>query len=286
MMFEVRASPEISASALARRMGVDRGRISRILSRLRKLELVERQGSPGGRRALPLRLTERGREVLEELEVRSDHQAGGLLGALDAKRQARLTAVLLEAQTLLQEAEGRSAPGGSSGVRLREAGLGDLGRVVSRHAEIYSLEYGFTQEFEGYVLSGLAEYMERPRDGSRVWIAEQGGVWAGCVGAVEQPGSEAQLRWLLVAPALRGSGAGRLLVKQAVSFCRGRNYRQIFLWTLQDLSAARSLYQSVGFALAESRQGVMGGRSMVEERWVLDLAPPEAERPQGRPQLA
>lgn len=290
MMFEVRATPEISASALARRMGADRGRISRMLARLRKLELVERQGSPGGRRALPLRLTERGREVLEELEARSNRQAGGLLASLDAKRQARLTVALLEAQALLQEAEGRGAPGGSPGespsVRLREAGLGDLGRVVSLHAEIYSLEYGFTQEFEGYVLSGLAEYMERPRDGSRVWIAEQGGVWAGCVGAVEQPGSEAQLRWLLVAPALRGSGAGRLLVEQAVSFCRGRNYRQIFLWTLQDLSAARSLYQSVGFVLAESRQGVMGGRSMVEERWVLDLAPPEAERPQGRPQLA
>jgi DNA-binding MarR family transcriptional regulator len=277
MMFEIRASPGVSASALARKMGVDKGRMSRILSCLRKLDLVERQGSPQGRRALPLLLTKRGCEVLEELEARSNRQAGRLLASLDAKRQTRLTSALQEAQTLLQEAEGQVVSGVSR-VRVREAELGDLGRVVSRHAEIYGLEYGFTQEFEGYVLTGLAEYMERPRGGSRVWIAEQNGVWAGCVGVVEQSGGEAQLRWLLVEAALRGSGAGRLLVDQAVFFCRRKNYRQVFLWTLQDLFAARSLYQSFGFVLAESRPGVMGGRSMVEERWVLDLASPASAR--------
>jgi len=269
-LFEIAASPGVSAAVLSRELGMDRGQLSRLLARLLKQNLIERHGSPAGRKALPLHPTPLGRKLMVALEAAADHQADNLIGSLDAKKSARLRAALSEVETIMGS-ENRAHDPGRGDVRIREAVSGDLGWIITRHAEIYSLEYGFTQEFEIYVLLGLAEYLEKDRSGSRVWIAEHGGAAAGAVGIVELSQDCAQLRWLLVEPHARGLGVGKKLVEQAVSFCRERNYGQVLLWTLQDLHAARALYKSFGFNLVEEKKGVMGGQPMIEECWTLTL---------------
>jgi len=270
-LFEINVSPGVSAAALSRGLGMDRGQLSRILSRLLKQDLIERRGSPAGRKALPLYPTPQGRRILKALETAADIQAAKLIGALDERKSTRLQAALSEVEALL-EAQNRESVPDQSDIRLREVATGDLGWIVTRHAEVYEREFGFTQEFETYVLLGLAEYVKKDRSGSRVWIAEHGSAAVGSIGIVELPRSRSQLRWLLVEPHARGLGVGRKLVDRAVSFCRKQKYHQVLLWTLKDLTAARTLYASFGFELTEEKKGIMGGRPMIEECWTLTLA--------------
>ena len=63
---------------------------------------------------------------------------------------------------------------------------------------------------------------------------------------------EAQLRWLLLHPDVRGLGLGRKLVEEDLAFCRDAEYSSVFLWTVSTLPAAAGLYRSVGFKETEN----------------------------------
>ncbi len=285
LLFEVTASPGVSASALARDLTMDPGQVCRLVAKLMQQGLVVRHGAAGGRKALPLHPTAAGCELMADLEARSNRQARRLLKLLEEGERERLGRALQEVETLLGAARGGMAPDRAP-VALREAGVGDLGWTVARHGEIYAAEHGFSKEFEKYVILGLAEYWNAPAGGSCVWVAEQAGRRVGSVGVVEREDGAAQLRWLMVEPTARRLGVGRKLVEQAVSFCREKGYRRLHLWTLAILHPARALYESFGFRLTEEKQGSMGGLSMVEERWELDLreagAAPAALTGEGR----
>jgi GNAT superfamily N-acetyltransferase len=49
---------------------------------------------------------------------------------------------------------------------------------------------------------------------------------------------EAQLRWLLLDPEVRGQGLGRRLVEESLDFCRMAEYSSVFLWTVNTLPIA------------------------------------------------
>ena len=76
---------------------------------------------------------------------------------------------------------------------------------------------------------------------------ESDGRIMGCVAIVKFSREEAQLRWLLLHPDLRGRGLGRRLVEEAASFCRDGGL--FFLWTVSTpaLAAAARLYRSICF---------------------------------------
>jgi GNAT superfamily N-acetyltransferase len=179
-----------------------------------------------------------------------------------------------------QESAATPTPGA---VALRPARSGDMGRVITHHADVYGAEYGFTGDFERYVLLGLAALAQGSNEREGLWIAERDGAFLGCVGVVEAEANAAQLRWLLVLPEARGLGLGRRLVECAVDFCRAQGYASILLWTLRALDAARGLYASSGFHLAEARNGTMGGRPHVEERWEMELVARTPRPDDGQP---
>ncbi|MEJ7876613.1 MAG: GNAT family N-acetyltransferase [Solirubrobacterales bacterium] len=64
-------------------------------------------------------------------------------------------------------------------------------------------------------------------------------------------GFEAYLAELYVAPARRGQGIGRALLRGAMEVCRGRGATWIFLGTSDDDRVARILYESEGFTNRE-----------------------------------
>lgn len=148
---------------------------------------------------------------------------------------------------------------------------GDLGEIVRMHGKIYAREYGFDATFEAYVAGPMAEFVcaASPRD--RLWIAESAGRIVGSVAIVSASADEAQLRWFLVAPQVRGQGLGKRLLGEAVEFCRQAGYRSIFLWTVSALSAAAHLYQAAGFRRVEQAPRHLWGADVVEEKYVLDL---------------
>ena len=116
---------------------------------------------------------------------------------------------------------------------LRAPRHGDFGWIVSRHAELYAQEYGWTEPFEGLCAQIVADFVNNydPKL-ERCWIAEIDGENVGCVMLVKdgQPGI-ARVRLLLVDPKGRGLGLGNRLVEECVSFARSRGYTKITLWT-------------------------------------------------------
>lgn len=148
---------------------------------------------------------------------------------------------------------------------------GDLGAIVQMHGEIYAAEYGLDCTFEPYVAVPLSEFVLRNDDRERIWTVTHRQRIVGSVAIVAASATEAQLRWLLVAPAFRGQGLGRQLVAEALDFCRRCCYASVFLWTLGHLESALTLYRSFGFQRVHRNPHRLWGQDLVEEQYVLQL---------------
>lgn len=148
---------------------------------------------------------------------------------------------------------------------------GCIGRIVQLHAAYYSVATGFGMTFEAKVARELADFClsyEHGRDG--IWLARSGEQIEGSValdgshGAVEH----AHLRWFITSDNVRGKGTGKILLRQALAFADERGYRSIDLWTFAGLHAARHLYESHGFRLAQESPGSRWGSVVTEQQFV------------------
>jgi len=147
---------------------------------------------------------------------------------------------------------------------------GAIGRIVEMHADYYSRNWGFGVFFEAKVAAELSAFMgrfEEGRDG--LWTILDGERLMGSVaidGTKADTGEEgAHLRWFIIDPQLRGTGWGKRLLNEAVSFCDGKGYRKIYLWTFAGLTPARRLYESFGFRLVLQQEGTQWGTIVTEQ---------------------
>jgi ribosomal protein S18 acetylase RimI-like enzyme len=149
---------------------------------------------------------------------------------------------------------------------------GDVGYLIYLHGVLYAKEHGFDHTFEAYVAAPLAEFIQSPdQERQRLWIAEVDENIVGAIAIVGVSEQKAQLRWLIVHPDSRGLGLGRTLVEKAIDFCRDRGYKSIILWTVSALTAAKRLYESVGFVKTEEETHKLWGTVVTEERYDLSL---------------
>lgn len=152
-----------------------------------------------------------------------------------------------------------------------ELNPGDIGYLTYLHGVLYANEFGWDYTFEAYVAGPLAEFAKSHTDRERIWIVDNDGTVAGSIGIVEASSDQAQLRWFLLHPGLRGKGIGRHLMHEAVNFCRATGYSKIFLWTESKLTAAAGLYESFGFKVTEETTHEMWGTMVTEQRYELNL---------------
>ena len=158
------------------------------------------------------------------------------------------------------------------GIKIRnDLKPGDVGYLTYLHGTLYAKECGWDHTFEAYVAGPLAEFAKSHNERERIWIVEKDGMVAGSIAIVEASDSVAQLRLFLLHPSLRGHGIGRILMNEAISFCKESNYSQVFLWTASALIAAAKLYGSVGFQLAEENTRELWGAVVTEQRYDLNL---------------
>jgi GNAT superfamily N-acetyltransferase len=149
----------------------------------------------------------------------------------------------------------------------------DVNSVVRLHRDVYESEYGLDESFGADVATRLSELRRGgwpgPRDG--LWIAEVDGRAVGSITLNDEGCVLGRLGHLVLTPETRGTGAGRRLVEQVLEAARAAGYERLELATFSDLSAAGSLYRSVGFVCVSSEREVRWGRPMEWQRYELEL---------------
>lgn len=159
-----------------------------------------------------------------------------------------------------------------TGISLRhDLKPGEIGHIIYLHGSLYAQEYGYDINFESYVAKPLSDFVINIREREKIWLLEQDDELLGSMAIVEHGKSEAQLRWLLLHPDIRGLGLGKELVSDAISFCRSCGYSSIFLWTESILIPAAELYKSKGFVLTEEKTHELWGSILTEQRYELKL---------------
>ena len=124
----------------------------------------------------------------------------------------------------------------------------DLGTIRTLFGE-YVGRLGVDLAFQG-VEAELAELpgKYRPPAGELLLARAADGEPLGCVGIrpLDLPGT-CEVKRLYVRPAGRGTGIGRALATAAVEFASASGYGQVVLDTLPSMTAAISVYRSLGF---------------------------------------
>jgi DNA-binding MarR family transcriptional regulator/GNAT superfamily N-acetyltransferase len=267
VLYELEQQGVTEVTELRRRLDLDAGYASRLLSRLEGRGVLTRERSEADARRQLVRLTEAGRAAQHSLEQRTITQISELLGRFTDEDQHRLLSSMQAISTLVGgQARDRT-------IVLRPPRPGDFGWVVQRHGVLYAQEYGWDATFEALVARIVADYVEN-HDPAReaVWIAEFDGERAGCVFCVR--GSDertAKLRLLIVEPTARGYGLGKRLVAECVAFAEAHGYQAMELWTNSVLTAARSIYVKAGFELVASEPHHSFGHDLVGETWRLEF---------------
>lgn len=148
---------------------------------------------------------------------------------------------------------------------------GLIGQVVSLHAETYSRWAGFGSAFESKVAMELGEFVTRlDRPANAIWHVAQNDRILGniAIDGEDLGDGRAHLRWFIVDPACRGAGLGRRLLDRAMEFADRRQAAETRLWTLKGLEAARALYETAGFVLADEYDGESWGTRITEQIFV------------------
>lgn len=268
ILWEVGSGGELALAELRVDLGLDAGYLSRVVSRLARRGLLDKQRSPDDGRSQLLSLTAEGRDARAMLDEGAVVKAEELLARIPEDRQAVLVGAMREVRDILTPAEAKRA------IVLRSPGPGDLGWIVQRHGELYASEYGWGPGFEALIAEVIADYSaNHPKAPSETaaWIAVLDGERAGSVVCMRDDEHTARLRLLLVEPFARGNGIGGLLVDSCIRFSRGAGYRELVLWTNEPLRFARPIYERAGFELTAEKPHSRFGPEVVGQDWRLPL---------------
>ena len=269
VLYEIAHGDGVTASDIGRALDLDAGYLSRVLRNFEKRGLITRKAAAKDARQSHLALTARGAKTFAPAEERSQRDVAAMLGKLGGDEQAKLIAAMRTIEDLL---DGKSEASAETDTIMREPRPGDFGWIVSRHAELYAQEYGWTEPFEGLCAQIVADFANKnDPTWERCWIAELNGENAGTVMLVKDSEEVARLRLLLVDPKARGLKLGARLVDECVLFARAAGYKKITLWTHSVLTAARHVYEKAGFTLTSSEPRHTWSKDVVAEFWDLEL---------------
>ncbi len=125
-------------------------------------------------------------------------------------------------------------------------GPADMERVRALFLE-YQDWLGVDLCFQGFEaeLATLPGAYAPPKGG--LWFAKADGEIAGVAGVRPFKDGLCEMKRLWVRPAFRGRGLGRRLAERTIAAARAAGYRAMCLDTLGHLTAARAMYEDLGF---------------------------------------
>ncbi len=266
VLYELASHERLTAGELAKRLAVDPGYLSRIITRFEKGGLIEKRRSDLDGRVVHLVMTGKGSEAFARLDRMSQNAAESALASVpeDERRD------LLDALRRVESALSRQRASGA--ITLRSHRPGDMGWIVHRQAVLYAREYGWDDSYEALISGIVADFIRNfDPEREKCWIAERGGGIAGSVFCVRGSDEAAKLRLLYVEPSARGIGLGGRLVSECIGFAREKGYARLDLWTNSVLADARRIYERAGFSLVREEPHRSFGQDLTGQFWSLDL---------------
>lgn len=125
--------------------------------------------------------------------------------------------------------------------------VAEVRRLVLSHADSRAVTPG-VEHMRADALAMPGPYVA---PGGAIWLASCGDVGIGCVALRPLGTGLAEVKRMFVDSAWRGRGVGRALLGALIAGARLRDYTRLRLGTLADMTAAHSLYRSVGFVPIE-----------------------------------
>lgn len=149
---------------------------------------------------------------------------------------------------------------------------GCFSTLCAIQSEFYAREWGFGKTYESVIANGVSEFLTRfneEKDFVRLLLHNNQIV--GGIVIDHNDGKTAQLRWFIISDQLRGSGVGKKLFNEAITFVMTSGIKQVYLTTFQGLDKARSLYESAGFTLTKEKIASTWGKEITEQQfdWCL-----------------
>ncbi len=220
MLFELGQGEHVETATLREQLHLDPGYLSRIMARLETQKLVQRDRDSKDSRRQIVRLTDQGRQVLEELDDRSAKATSRMINGLSVCDLERLTKSMQTIETLLA-----SSPPPSFSYLLRGPEPGDLGWILTRYG-LEARRYGLAfPDMEIELAQRLAFYAKQTvRDAASFWIAEQDTRPIGCAFCTVKEKSTVLLDLLWVEPAVRKHGVGSRLIQACLDWAKTHGF--------------------------------------------------------------
>jgi GNAT superfamily N-acetyltransferase len=135
-------------------------------------------------------------------------------------------------------------------------------------------QYGLSKKFGQLVKNDVDHFLTdyKPTN-SEIWTAYLNDKIVGSItlDRVNDDNIDARLRWFIISKEARGLGMGQNLLSRALNFAKDRHYKSVYLWTLQGLEPAGSLYRKFGFHLETAKINDQWGMYLPEEKLRLNL---------------
>lgn len=270
-LLEVSMRGEMTAAQLVTLLGLEKSSVSRMVSRLLAAGELEERPCAEDARAKSLALTAKGHDTVAKINAWGTRQVVEALDHLDETQQHTVaTGLAAYARALAQCRDSALADTAPQISLMTGYQPGMIGRIAQMHGEYYARHHDFGAFFEGKVASGVAEFATRlSSPANQIWLAIREGKIVGslAIDGEDLGQQEAHLRWFIVDDSCRGTGIGRRLLSEAMTFCDSRQFSAVQLWTFKGLDAARKLYESFGFTLTREWQGEQWGKVMTEQQF-------------------
>lgn len=161
-------------------------------------------------------------------------------------------------------------------MEARQAQAGDWEALQQlRLAALADAPDAFASTLEAELAFPAEVWQQRAQGGpaSATFIAREGGVDVGLVRVFAEPDAPGRMHLvsMWVDPGYRRQGVARILVARAVRWAAERQAREVILWVADHNTAARRLYERIGFRPTGARQPLPSNPARTESLLRLPL---------------
>ncbi len=239
ILYEIGASPRLTASSLRNTLGLNAGYVSRSLALLTKRKLVRQTSSKQDGREKLLTLLPAGDRTVVWLNEQSALQIQGLLANVNATDRDALLDSFAKIRSILSEPKERPV----RIVRLSKSNY-DAIQLLQEYYEAVSVVQRDTAE-------AIQKIIDNPDSG--MWLAYLDEKAVGCVvlRKLRSLPFAGECKRLYVQPLARGYRIADKLLDAQEEFARTKGLRWIYLDSYDDLKVAIALYRKRGYVSCE-----------------------------------